>query len=112
MPQLSKLTVGVLQAGAAAALILFLSAGPSLSSVFGRTATGFALHAPHAVATGTPIPLRGEGAQPGEMIALERLQAGQSHQVASLAADTRGRFSFVYRLSKGSRRYVFRARGS
>jgi hypothetical protein len=73
---------------------------------------GFEVHAPHVVATGTPIPLRGEGAQPAETIEMEWLKAGQWRQIASLAADARGRFSFFYRPSKASHRYVFRARGS
>lgn len=111
MPKLSKATIGVLRTTAAAAILL-LFPGLSLSNVFGRTAAGFGIHAPRAVATGTPIPLRGEGARPGETIELERLDAGQWRHVASLAADTRGRFSFTYRSSKASRRYVFRARGS
>jgi hypothetical protein len=96
MPQLSRVAIRILQTAASAAVILLISAGLSLSSVFGRTATGFAVHAPRAVATGTPIPLRGEGAQPGEMIELERLDGGQWRHVASLAADTRGRCSYIY----------------
>lgn len=104
-------TIRFLQAAASAASILIISAGLSLSSVFGRTA-GFAVHAPRVVATGTPVPLRGEGAQQGEQIVLERLQTGQWRQLASLSADTRGRFSFAFRPSKARRHYVFRARGS
>lgn len=112
MPKLSKATIGVLRTAAGAAAILIVSAGLSLSSVFGRAAPGFAVRAPRVVATGTPIPLRGEGAQPGETIELERLDAGQVRHVASLPADARGRFSFTYRPSKASRHYVLRARGS
>ena len=64
------------------------------------------LKAPHAVATGTAIHLRGRGAKPRQRLALERRgRQGRWRVVAAPRADRRGRFRADYRL-RGARRKV------
>jgi hypothetical protein len=89
---------------AALALPAFLAAPASA-----QQPAGLELGAPRLLATGLPIPLRGNGAVAGERVRIETRLKGRWRPLAAARADAGGRFRRTVRPRRLRRRYLLRA---
>ncbi len=91
---------------ALALLLAVASLGPAGAAA---SVPSLELHAPHVLATGLPVPLRGSGATPGERVRIEVRLEGRWRRLATVRAAAGGRFARAVRPRRVRARYVLRA---